>query len=107
MIDPAILRSLIETYQKYGWEFRRLVAVDSEAAAGVSDLGVPLSIGVTNAAWFSRPPQSGPVAWEIRYLGGAHYALVEHLEENSADFEQKLHEIEQRLADAVAERGKA
>ncbi|HTH51135.1 MAG TPA: hypothetical protein VL501_04335 [Pyrinomonadaceae bacterium] len=102
MIDTDELRDLIKTYERYGWQFRRLAAKDTRSANGYGSVGVPISVGVTDAAWFSRPPGDGPVAWEIRYLGGTQYALVEHLDENSPDFEDQLHQMEERLASAVA-----
>jgi hypothetical protein len=107
MIDATELRTLIETYERYGWQLRRLAAHDTATADAFGPVNVPISVGVTDAAWFSRPPTDGEVAWEIRYLGTTQYALVEHLDENSPDFEDKLHRTEQRLADAVAAKRKA
>ena len=101
MTSPAEFEALIATYVQHGWLLRRLVLQDvSNAPSGLAE-DVTLTKGVVNAAWFSRPPKAGPVAWEIRYLGSSQYALVEHLDENSADFNEKLHQTEQRLADAV------
>jgi len=101
MITPAEFEALVATYAQHGWLLRRLVLEDTSTAPG----GIPANISVTNgvvdAAWFSRPPQPGPIAWEIRYLGASQYALVEHLDENSVDFDEKLHQTEQQLSDAV------
>lgn len=106
-INTDGLGSLIKTYTKYGWHLRRLVITGAAEAETLSVHGVPIADGVVDAAWFSRPQQAGPIAWEIRYIGPSRYALVEHLDENSPDFELKLQEAERRLADAVAARGNA
>lgn len=99
MINADNLRELVLTYEKYGWTLRRIVTTGGRCDEAFQ---VPLAVGVVDAAWFSRPSPNGPVAWEIRYLGPTQYALVEHLDENAQDFEQKLHHAEQRLSDAVS-----
>lgn len=108
MIDLDKLREIAATYRKYGWVFRRLLldgprdtlAIDLEPEFDdivIADSDVP-------AAWFSRPPVDGPVAWEIRYLGDPPFALVEKLDENDVDFEAALSAVQTRLKDAVAAR---
>ena len=101
MITLTEFEALIATYVQHGWLLRRVVLQDvSNAPRGLTK-DVTLTKGIVDAAWFSRSQKPGPIAWEIRYLGSSQYALVEHLDENSADFEQKLHQTEQRLVDAV------
>jgi hypothetical protein len=101
MISGVEFEAMVATYVQHGWLLRRLVLRD--VLTGPSAVGgdIPIKDGVVDAAWFSRPPRPGPIAWEIRYLGASQYALIEHLNENSADFEEKLHQTEQRMADAV------
>lgn len=101
MITPAEFEALVATYAQHGWLLRRLVLQDISTAPGGIPTEISVAKSVVDAAWFSRPSEPGPIAWEIRYLGGSQYALVEHLDENSADFDEKLHQTEQRLADAV------
>ena len=101
MITLAEFEALIATYVQHGWLLRRVVLQDVSNAPGGLTEDVTLTKCVVDAAWFSRPPQPGSIAWEIRYLGSSQYALVEHLDENSADFNEKLHQTEQRLVDAV------
>ena len=98
MISDDEFKALVATYEKHGWQLRRVVLRDPSVAPA----GIETAEGVVDAAWFSRPAQTGPVAWEIRYLGPTQLAYVEHLDENSADLEERLHRTEQRLADAVA-----
>ncbi|HEY2847115.1 MAG TPA: hypothetical protein VGI80_04805 [Pyrinomonadaceae bacterium] len=101
MIAPPEFETLVATYIQHGWLLRRVVLQNTaDVAEGLTpDISVRQSI--IDAAWFSRPPNAGPIAWEIRYLGPTQYALVEHLDEAATDFEEKLHQTEQRLADAV------
>ncbi len=107
MISAADLRALRALYEGNGWVLRRIVATATSDVADDVGPGVPVIEGVVDAAWFSRPPAPGPISWEIRYLGPTQYALVEHLDESSNDFEQKLHQTEQRLAAAVGNKGMA
>ena len=98
MIAENEFKALVATYEKHGWQLRRVVLEDETTAPS----GVATGKSVVDAAWFSRPPQAGLIAWEIRYLGPTQLAFVEHLDENSAGFEKQLRQTEQRLADAVA-----
>jgi hypothetical protein len=104
MIAVGPLAELVETYERYGWELRRVVvttkdALPEELITGLD--GVSISEGLVDAAWFSRPPKPGPIPWEIRYLGPTPFALVEHLDEESPDFEEQLRRVEERLLQAV------
>ena len=105
MIDANEINEIISTYKKYGWELRR-VLLTAELKENVDEMfsGVSVSESDIDAAWFSRPPQTGTIAWEIRHLNTAPYALLEHLDETDADFEAALHAVETRLRDAVAKK---
>lgn len=63
---------------------------------------VPIIDSEIDAAWFSRPPKPGGVAWELRYLGVTPFALVEQADEDSDDFEAMLASVERRLQSVVA-----
>ena len=103
MISQQEFDALVSTYKKHGWVLRRVVCGREPELNGFGD-DVILATGEVDAAWFSRPPKSGPNPWEIRFLGPTQYALVEYLDEDSPDFEEKLHQIEERLRNAVAAR---
>ncbi|MFL6373884.1 MAG: hypothetical protein ACJ73D_04370 [Pyrinomonadaceae bacterium] len=107
MISQQEFDELVATYEKYGWVLRRVVARDLTAAPRVLPTGVAAVAGVVDAAWFSRPPSEGAIAWEIRFLGGTQFALVVHLDENSIEFEDELHQTEERLAASVVAPRKA
>jgi len=103
MIETTELRDLIATYAKHGWLLRRvLLSAGSREKlddAGF-DAGLIMDSGI-DAAWFSRPPKPGGVPWEIRYLGGSPFALVENIDEDAGDLENQLAGVESRLRAAV------
>jgi hypothetical protein len=101
MISQPEFDALVATYETHGWVLRRVV-MQGETGTIKTPADVKIEHGIVDAAWFSRPPSDGSIAWEIRYLGGTQYALVEHLDEDSPEFDDNLHQTEQRLADAVA-----
>src|SRR5687768_12683987 len=106
MIDVGAAAEIISTYQKHGWVLRRVLLTDKEVGRSLAeaiDLGAtPVVISSINAAWFSRPPKDGPVAWEIRYLGPTPFALLEVLMENEPDFEYLLSKTEVRLRETIS-----
>lgn len=105
MIDEKALKEIIALYEKHGWLLRRVLSKDpvDPAAAGKSAgiINVPYKKADIDAAWFSRPPGDGPIAWELRYLGEKPFALLESLNENDPHFEESLAKIEGRLQTAV------
>ena len=106
MIDLAGITDILETYKNYGWLLRRVLLSEwlrNELGGDIRATfgGVPIVPSDIDAAWFSRQPQEGPTAWEIRHLSVNPYALVEHVDESSADFEATLADVEGRLRRAV------
>lgn len=107
MISAQEFHALVATYREHGWVLRQVVlAANSEALLKMPP-EVAVRKGVVDAAWFSRPPKPGSLPWEIRHLGSTPYALVEHLDEDSDDFAQRLHQTEERLADTLNAKQKA
>ena len=107
MIDAAAIAETISTYNKYGWILRRvLLSAATEAKLGNSKNPLFGEAAITkseiDAAWFSRPPREGSVAWEIRYLGETPFALLANIDENDPAFESSLREVESRLRESVA-----
>ena len=105
MFDVNEIGEILATYKKYGWELKR-VLLTTALKMQVSELftDVPIVDADIDAAWFSRPPQTGEIAWEIRHLSASPYALLEHLDETDADFEAALRAVETRLRDAIAKK---
>lgn len=109
MIAAAVLGEIVQTYSKHGWILRRVLLSGSlrrSLASKISDLfgDVQIIDGSIDAMWFSRAPAGGEIAWEIRHLSEAPYALLEYVDENADNFEDKLREVETRLAANVASR---
>ncbi len=106
MIEPGQIGEIIETYQKHGWILRRVLlspALKAKLGTGGDDIFNEVMIfdSDINAAWFSRPPKSGGIAWEIRYLGDPPFALLENIDESSPAFEDLLRSVETRLHESI------
>ena len=106
MIDADAILEVISIYQKHGWILRRVLlsSVLKERLANGKDAifgDVSINESAIDAAWFSRPPKSGGVPWELRYLGDLPFALLENIDENDAEFENSLKAVESRLGESV------
>ena len=102
MITADSINEIFATYRKYGWVPRRLLLTTATMHLGNVEPEIPAMVSNIDAAWFSRPPANGEIAWEIRYLGNTPFALLENLDETDAEFEQKLKNIEMRLKASVS-----
>ena len=102
-MDKTLVADIFDTYRKYGWIPRRLLAVN-QPTSEITDITGEISIFESDidAAWFSRQPSDGSVAWEIRYLGNTAYALLESLDENDPTFEERLSAAQTRLKVAIS-----
>jgi len=107
MIDEVTLVEIVATYERHGWILRRILLSPAtriklgQAWSGKFE-GVAILDSAFDAAWFSRPPRKGGIAWELRNLGNVPFALVENMDEDEVDFEEMLRGVESRLRDAVA-----
>lgn len=105
MISVEEFGEIVTIYQKHGWILRRvLLSAETRKRLSVLPDGVAVVGSMIDAAWFSRPPQAGEVAWEIRSLGQTPFALVQFVDEDSPDFEQVLEEVKDRLAESLTQR---
>lgn len=100
MIDH---NEIFRTYKKYGWNLRRILA-PTKSRDKFASLGLPVDDFEIEAAWFSREPEAGGVAWEIRYLGVPAFALLDNLDEADPEFAAKRRAVETRLIAAVKSR---
>ena len=107
MISIASITELIETYRKFDWQPRRLL-LKPASRVSLDDVveGVPIVNSEIDAVWFSRAKQAGNTPWELRHIGKTPLALVGHMDEDSADFEERLTGLELRMAELL-ERQKA
>ena len=99
---PDQIAEIFDVYRKHGWILRRvLVKKSARKNLGALDPEILILESDVEAAWFSRPPKPGGIAWEIRYLGEPPFALLENLDEAEDDFEEKLQVVESRLKISV------
>ncbi len=107
MVDASSVVEIIATYQKYGWILRRVLLTKTLAKKHHENTNtlfgdVPIIDAGIDAAWFSRPPKGGGVAWELRYLGDIPFALLENIDESNPAFENILGGVELRLSEAIS-----
>jgi hypothetical protein len=109
MNHRELIREIIGTYEKHGWQLRRLLLrpeTNHELHSEVSSLplsGVTIESGAVDALWFSRDSQAEREAWELRLLAENPFALFETFEkdENEEQREELRREMEARLRDYV------
>ena len=106
MIDAENIDEIIALYEKHGWVLRRVLlsaVLKARDGSGILQFvdGVQVMDADIDAAWFSRPPKPGGVAWEIRHLSESPYALVENIDEFSPEFEAALRSVETRLRETT------
>lgn len=105
MMTPEQFREIVATYGKHGWMLRRvLLSAETRKRLTAIPADVDIIDSDIDAAWFSRPPKSGTISWEIRSLGATPFALVEFVDEDSPDFEHVLEAVKQRMTDSLAQR---
>jgi|ERR1043166_2913371 hypothetical protein len=107
MLDADGIAEIIATYRKHTWILRRVLLTrelnDKLGPAKSTLFGdVEIFDSPMDAVWFSRPPESGPVAWEIRYVGDIPFALLEKMDENDPEFDRILHSVEVRLHESIS-----
>ena len=106
MINAAAISEIIAIYRKHGWILRRILLTAAmkdrlgKDAAQLFDDVQAIDSDI-DAAWFSRLPKQGGVAWEIRHLSETPYALLENIDENSPGFEDALRSVESRLRETL------
>ena len=88
------IREILATYQKHGWQLRRLLLVPETRSDVVNkdDLtfeGARVDDANVDALWFSRPSPGKREAWELRLIAETPYALFETFK---ADEPEEAHE---------------
>ena len=109
MNQLELLRDIVKTYQKYGWQLRRALFTPATQEAARDDAtlgGAVISEHEIDALWFARPSAGGREAWELRHLNAAPYALFETFEpdENEEDREEARLDTEARLREYARQR---
>ncbi|HEV7681673.1 MAG TPA: hypothetical protein VGO68_06100 [Pyrinomonadaceae bacterium] len=106
-----LIKEIVDTYQKHGWELRRVLLRPETNAAlklepSANDLfsaGVQVEEAEVDALWFSRPSHEQREAWELRLLAENPFALFETFEvdETEEQREEMRREMEARLREYV------
>ena len=102
-----LIRETVSTYQKHGWQLRRLLlrpetSVQLNVEPGFDSLplgAAEVKEALMDALWFSRPSQERREAWELRLLAENPFALFETFEEDETEEqrEEMRWEMEARL----------
>ncbi|MBC8032011.1 MAG: hypothetical protein H7Z16_18150 [Pyrinomonadaceae bacterium] len=107
MKPSDLIREIVETYQKHGWQLRR-VLLRPETSAELEQEKVSMATAEVEEAsfdglWFSRTSHSQREAWELRQLAESPFALFETFEhdETEEQREDMRREMEARLRDYV------
>ena len=105
MTTPELIQEIIATYQRHGWQLRRvLLRPETRAAVPVpAEIFASASIQESelDALWFARASKGGREAWELRLIAEQQYALFEAFEadESEEDREEVRREMENRMRD--------
>jgi hypothetical protein len=99
------IREILATYQKHGWQLRR-VLLRPETRAEVVNKGELIFEGARvedaniDALWFSRPSPGGREAWELRLIAETPYALFETFKADEPEeaHEEMRQEMEARIS---------
>jgi len=102
-----LITGIVETYQKYGWQLRRVLLRPETHAEleALSLLLAPAEIAdsTVDGLWFSRSSHNNREAWELRLLAENPFALFEtfELDETEEQREEMRREMEARLREYV------
>jgi hypothetical protein len=109
MIGADVIRAIIDQYEKYGWQLRRVLLTGEMHRALEADLSelfgdAEITVSDLNAAWFSRSSRADLMAWELRLLDDFPFALVEvvHLNATPAALATAQAGVESRMKERIA-----
>ena len=99
-----LIKEILDTYQKHGWELRRVLLrpeTRAEFSSHPSLAGALVEEAEVDGLWFSRPSYEGREAWELRLLAENPFALFETFEKDETEDqrEEMRREMEARLRD--------
>jgi hypothetical protein len=108
MNQSNLIRDIISTYRKHGWQLRRvLMRADTRAEVFAKEevlfKGARIDESPVDALWFSRASHSNREAWELRLVAETPYALFEVFEADESEElrEAARKEMEARLREHV------
>ena len=100
------IKELLATYEKHGWQLRR-VLLSSATRARISDESWAGDASVEqhefDGLWFSRKSQGQREAWELRLISSTQYALFETFEADEPEEarEEVRKEMERRMKERL------
>lgn len=104
MIDPDSIVAVVEQYQRFGWQLRRISVTDGSHVSLLRQKFDEALIqpGNSDAAWFSRTNR-GSETWELRRLSGVPFALVRVIDADLPidERDEILRAVELQMADKV------
>ncbi len=110
MGHSKLIKEIVGTYRKHGWELRRMLfrpetqaelQAETDAAAPLDP--APVEDSAVDGLWFSRPSHEEREAWELRLLAENPFALFETFEKDETEEqrEELRREMEARLREYV------
>jgi hypothetical protein len=108
MNQHDLIKEIVGTYQKHGWQLRRVLlrpetraTIDAELPVNSPLKDVQLEEATVDALWFCRASYEDREAWELRLLAETPFALFETFEKDETEEqrEEMRREMEARLRD--------
>jgi hypothetical protein len=100
------IKEILATYQKHGWQLRRVLLLPETRSEvinndEVSFEGAKVEDASVDALWFSRPSTGKREAWELRLIAESPYALFETIEADKPEEvrEEVRREMEARMSE--------
>jgi hypothetical protein len=107
MKHSDLINEIVGTYQKHGWQLRRVLLRPETRAEMEPDVisfePAEIEEALIDALWFSRRSHKQREAWELRLISENPYALFETFEkyETEQQRDEIRREMEARLRDYV------
>jgi hypothetical protein len=106
MTQKDLIKQILATYQKHGWQLRRLLLLPETRGEVINEnelafAGLRVDEADIDALWFSRPSAGRREAWELRLVAETPYALFETFETDGPEetHEEARQEMELRMSD--------
>ncbi|MCM3901301.1 MAG: hypothetical protein ND866_06320 [Pyrinomonadaceae bacterium] len=105
MNQRDLIIEILATYQKHGWQLRRLLLLPETLGEVNKDelmfAGARVDNANVDALWFSRPSFGNREAWELRLIAETPYALFETFEADGLEeaHEKARQEMEARMSE--------
>jgi hypothetical protein len=106
MNHSDLIKEIVGTYQKHGWQLRRILlrpetcaTIDVELLTKLPLKDVHVEEATVEALWFCRASHQDREAWELRLLAETPFALFETFEKDETEEqrEEMRREMEVRL----------